>query len=267
LKKIIAFIAVLAFVITIAGTVHAQVDNRTPAEKLASGRAYLKLLDQKIIKYRNMGDDAMVTKLHAQKKGTIARMQVWKAQDESGVSTPVAPVPPPPPPVSVRPATAPSAGLFGLGLLTSADIGYIGGQGSTASILAGGSLVLADPLASGTWIGLSADAVEYKVGLGLTYGKDYSDNTMNAVYVSADGILNLPAEWMGGVDSYLGAQVAYPVYKTTVTGTIGGLVYGGIKGDVGLGGDSYVEVGYGAIRRTGNSTKGVDIKLGQEILL
>jgi len=265
LKKIIALIAVLAFVITIASTVYAQVDNRAPAAKLASGRAYLKLLDQKIIKYRNLGNNAMVKKLQAQKKGTIARMKVWKAQAASPGS--VAPAPPPPPPVAVRPAAAPGAGLFGLGLLTSADIGYIGGQGSTASILLGGSLVLADPLASGTWIGLSADAVEYKVGLGLTYGKDYADVTMNAVYVSADGILNLPAEWMGGIDSYLGTQVNYPVYKSDVSGTIGGLVYAGIKGDVGLGGDSYAEVGYGAIRRTGNSTKGIDVKVGQEILL
>ncbi len=263
MKKIIAFIAVLAFVITIASTVYAQVDNRTPAEKLASGRAYLKLLDKKIIKYRNMGNDAMVKKLQAQKKGTIARMKVWKAQ----AASPGTVAPPPPPPVAVRPAAAPSAGLFGLGLLTSADIGYVGGYQSTASILAGGSLVLADPLASGTWIGLSADAVEYKVGLGLVYGKDSAGANMNAVYVSADGILNLPAEWMGGVDSYLGAQIAYPVYKTDVTGVIGGLIYAGIKGDVGLGGDSYAEVGYGAIRRTGQSTRGIDIKVGQEIML
>jgi len=267
LKKIFALLTVLAFVITIAGTVYAQADDRSPAEKLASGREYLKTLDTKIIKYRNMGDQAMVKNLQAQKASTIARMKVWKAQAEAAGSQPVAPTPPPPPPVAVRPAAAPAAGLFGWGLLTSADLGYIGGQGSTASILAGGSLVFGDPLALGAIVGLPEDSVQYKVGLGLTYGKDYANATMNAVYVSADGILNLPAEWMGGVMTYVGAQVNYPVYKTEVTGTIGGLVYGGLKGDIGLGGNSYCEVGYGAIRRTGNSTKGVDIKIGQEILL
>ncbi len=42
-----------------------------------------------------------------------------------------------------------------------------------------------------------------------------------------------------------------------------------MKGDLGLGlgGDTYAELGYGAIRREGFSTKGIDIKVGQEILL
>jgi hypothetical protein len=268
-KKFIALFALVAFVTVLGGMALAQ-DTRTPAQKLASGRKYLKTLDAKIIRYRKLGNAKVVKNLKAQKVSTIARMKRWKAQVEASVAPPPPPrpvAPPPPPRRVVRPAPAPAAGLFGWGLLTSADIGYITGDSKTASILAGGSLVFDDPLAIGAMLGLSADAVNYKVGLGLTYGKDRNDNTFNAILITADGILNFPAEMMGGVASYVGAQLNYPVYKTDVAGTYGALLYVGIKGDVGLGGLSYAELGYGAIRREGFSTKGIDIKFGQEILL
>ena len=266
MKKFIALFTLLAFSVVLAGMVYA--DSRTPAEKLAAGRAYLKLLDQKIIKHRKLGNTAVVKNLQAQKKSTIARMQTWKAQAE-GAPTPMAPVPPPP--VGVRPAPSPSVGLFGLGLLVSGDIGYIGGEGETRSVLADGALVFADPLAMGALIGLSADAINYKVGLGLTYGNPkVGTENFNAILLTADGILNLPEEWMGGVKSYVGAQVNFPVYNTaTIAGQVGGLLYAGIKGDLelGLGGDTFAELGYGAVRRTGYSTRGIALKVGQEILL
>ncbi|MBU0502121.1 MAG: hypothetical protein KJ811_02625 [Candidatus Margulisbacteria bacterium] len=264
MKKYIALITLFVFAICLAGTVYA--DSRTPAEKLASGRDYLKLLDEKIIKHRNLGNTKVVADLQAQKKTTIARMTEWKAEMQGA---PVAPAPPPPPPMAVRPSPAPSAGLFGWGLLTSADIGYIGGQGSSASILAGGSLVFVDPLAMGSMIGLAADAVNYKVGLGLAYGTAWTGVDERLLMVTADGILNLPADMLGGVASYVGGQVNYPVYKSDPKGKAGGLVYVGIKGDLGLelGGDSYAELGYGAILREGRSTKGIEVKFGQEILL
>lgn len=274
MKKLFALFLVFAFVAACAGMVSAQYDSRTPAEKLDAGRAYLKLLDKKIIRHRKLGNTAVVRKLKVEKKQTITRMKKWKAQAEAEEMAPppppVAPAPPPPPPPRpvVRRAPKPVAtGLFGMGLKTSADVGYITGSGSTASILAGGSIVLDDPMAMGSMIGLADDAVNFKLGLGLTYGKDQADRTFNAVLITFDTVLNLPEDMMGGVASYVGGQANYPVYKSDVTGVIGGFVYGGLKGDVGLGGDSYVEVGYGAVRRTGNSSKGIDIKFGQEILL
>lgn len=270
MKRIVALITVFVFAVALAGMVYAQADTRTPAEKLAAGRAYLKLLDKKIIRLRKAGKMALVRKMQADKKSTIARMKGWKAQAEATEAAPPPPrrvAPPPPPPRRVVRPAAVSAGLFGWGLNTSADIGYITGDGNTASILAAGSIILSDPMAIGSVLGLSDDAVNYKVGLGLTYGKDRNDNTFNALLLTADGILNIPEDALGGIASYVGAQVNYPVYKSDVTGTIGGLLYFGIKGDVGLGGDSYAELGYGAIRRKGYSTKGIDIKFGQEILL
>ena len=65
MKRIIALITVFAFAVVLAGMAYA--DFRSPAEKLSSGRAYLKLLDQKIIKHRKLGNAAVVKDLQAQK--------------------------------------------------------------------------------------------------------------------------------------------------------------------------------------------------------
>ena len=75
MKKLIASLTVFAFCVALAGMVYAEVDTRSPAEKLEAGRAYIKLLDQKIIKYRAQGNAVMVKKLQAEKKGTIAALQ------------------------------------------------------------------------------------------------------------------------------------------------------------------------------------------------
>lgn len=275
MKRIIGLITLFVFAVVLAGAVCAQMDTRSPEEKLAAGRAYLKLLDEKIIKYRKLGNQAKVTLLRGEKVSLIARMKTWKAEIEAAQAPPPpppAPVPPPPPPPPIVEVAPPAAvGLFGWGIKTSADIGYITGDGDTSSLLADGAIVLSDPLAMGSMIGLAEDAINYKIGLGLTYGDDRNGNTFNAILIAGDGILNLPEEALGGIKSYVGGQVNYPIYKTEnrPEGRIGALLYFGVKGDIGLGlgGDSYAELGYGAIRREGFSTKGIELKVGQELLL
>jgi hypothetical protein len=275
LKRIIAVLALFAFGVVLAGAVFAQMDTRTPDEKLAAGRAYLKLLDAKIIKYREQGNQAKVKLLRGEKVSLIARMKMWKAEMEAAQAPPPpppAPVPPPPPPPPmVEMAPPPAVGMFGWGIKTSADVGYIFGDKDTSSFLADGAIVLSDPMAIGSMIGLTEDAINYKIGLGLTAGDDRNGNTFNAILITGDGILNLPAEALGGIKSYVGGQINYPIYKTEdrPAGKIGALLYFGVKGDLGLGlgGDSYAELGYGAIRREGFSTKGIELKVGQELLL
>ena len=274
MKRIIAVFALFVFAVVLAGSVSAAVDTRTPEEKLAAGRDYLKVLDSKIIKYREQGNQEKVKLLRGEKVSLIARMKGWKAEIEAAQAPPPpppAPVPPPPPPPIVEVAPPPAAGLFGWGIKTSADIGYIFGDQDTSSLLADGAIVLSDPMAIGSMIGLAEDAINYKIGLGLTYGDDRNGNTFNALLITGDGILNLPEEALGGIKSYVGGQVNYPIYKTEdrPEGKIGALLYFGVKGDIGLGlgGDSYAELGYGAIRREGFSTKGIELKVGQELLL
>lgn len=253
----------------------AQADTRTPAEKLAAGRAYLKLLDEKIIRHRKAGNAAVVKKLQADKKSTIARMKVWKAESEAAAAPP--PPPPPPrrvaPPPPPRPVAKPApAGLFGWGLNTGYTVGYLAGK----SVVVGrGDLILADPMGIGPMMGLGEKAVSWKLGLGGAMGKDINDVEKKAIPLFIDGVIAIPAEVMGGVESYVGGGVNYVVYGSEkLAGSYGGQIYYGIQGDVGLGGMSYAELNYSIIRSGSDaghdvpySMKGVGISFGTTLML
>lgn len=262
MKKIIALVTMFVFIAALSGMVYAQIDYRSPAEKLEAARAYLKLLDQKIIRLRNAGKMDLVTKMQAEKKGTLARMKAWKAEAEGAPGTPVAPTPPPPP-VTVRPAAAPSAGLFGLGLNTGYTVGYVM-SGSNSAITGRADLILDDPLSLGSLIGLSEKDVNWKVGLGGLSGKGTNDASQNAIAIFVDGILNVSPDLLGGIESYLGGDFNYVVYRS---GNWGGAVYYGIKGDIGLGGKSYIQLSYDWIRASSTTLKGLGINVGTELVL
>ncbi|MFC1571735.1 hypothetical protein ACFL31_04200 [Candidatus Margulisiibacteriota bacterium] len=244
-------------------------DSRGPAEKLEAGRAYLKLLDKKIIRLRKAGKAALVKKMQAEKKSTIARMKGWKAEVESGApSAPVAPRPPASP--SARPVAAGEA-LFGLGLNTGYSVGYVAGNSIVA---ARGDLILADALAIGPMLGLSEDAVSWKVGLGAATGKDINDKSVSSIPLFVDGVVAIPADLLGGIASYVGGGLNYALYGSRAAGTkrlgsVGGQVYYGIQGDVGLGGTSYAELAYSIVRsgNTNYSMKGIGINFGTTLVL
>ncbi|MBN2057580.1 MAG: hypothetical protein JW782_02135 [Candidatus Saganbacteria bacterium] len=281
MKKAIALFTVIAFAVALAGMASAQMDNRTPAEKLASGQQYLKTLDAKIIKYRKLGNAAVVKKLQADKKSTIARMKTWKAQMEAQEAAPpppppaprpVAPAPPPPARPAARPAAPAPAGLFGMGLNTDFTVGYIAGNGV---MFARGDLVLGDALGIGPMLGMSEDSVQWKLGLGAAMGKDINDNEKKALPLMIDGVLNIPADVMGGVESYIGGGVNYVLYGSEkLGGSYGGQVYYGVAGDIGLGGKSYAELAYTIIRSGADaghtvpySMKGIGVNFGTQIVL
>jgi hypothetical protein len=278
LKRIIALITVFVFAVALAGMVYAQVDTRTPAEKLAAGRAYLKLLDQKIIKYRKLGNAAMVTRLRGEKVSLISRMKGWKAEVEAAAAPPAPPAPPvvapppPPPPVVVAPPPPAAAGLFGLGVNTSGSLGYITATEKTSTLTVRGDIMVPDFLQLGPMMGLAADAIGFKFGVGYMDGKDINENQWRAIPIFADGIINFPADLMGGVESYLGGGLNYPI-SGEKTGNVGGQVYYGIQGDLGLGiGKTYGEIGWQIIHTTtdskfARSSKGLSIQIGQQIML
>lgn len=266
MKKSIALFVAFIFALTIIGAVVAQADDRSPAEKLESGRAYLKTLDKKIIKYRKLGNTKMVANLKAQKTSTIARLQAWKAEMEAGVSAP-SPVAPVPPPVTVKPVAAPSAGLFGWGLNTILSGQYINtGKGQLSGTVGlKGDLVLDDFIGAGPMVGLSADTIKYKLGVG---GYD-GGGGMKAIPVYAGGIINLPADMLGGVESYLTGGLNYVVYGNGRTsGKIGGDAYFGLKFDLGLGlGATGFELGYSVVRSNTVTSKGLSFSVSQPIAL
>lgn len=256
MKKAIALLVVLAFVVALAGISSAA----TPAQI----RAYIGQLNKKLAVAQKSNDTARVAKLKV-----LLNEQKGKLAEAEGVAPPppVA-VPPPPPPAKI----APSAGgaLFGWGLKTAGSLGYV----MNKSVLAvRGDALLPDPLGLGPIVGLPADSVMYKVGLGYITGKDNTDLDFRAVPLYVDGVIMLPADVLGGIESYLGGGVNYLLSRTGKTsGSIGGQIYYGILGDLGLGaGKAFGQVGY-SILRTGDkdyprSAKGITAELGYSLVL
>jgi hypothetical protein len=238
MKKLIALFVICGLMVGVAGIYSADAAVKKPVKKVV----------KKVVK--------KTVKKAVVKKAPVAPI--------APPPPPVAPVPPPPPPVVVRPAPAPT-GMFGWGLNTDVALGYISGK----SVVVGrADLILDDPLALGSMLGLSARAINYRIGIGAASGNDINDVSMKAIPVFVDAILNLPADWMGGIESYVGGGLNYTVYGTgQKTGTYGGAVFAGVAGDLGLGGKSFVEVGYSAIRPDKRSGKGVGISFGQQIML
>jgi len=253
MKKLVALLVVAAFVVSLVGEVLAQ----NFEEEAAKVRAYLKVIDAKIKDARAKKQTARLKKLQAEKAATLARWNKLKASMEAAPPppppAPVAPVPPPPPaPVAVKPAAP--AGLFGMGLNTVLTGAYVNtGKGTiSGSVGALGSLVLDDFVGLGPMIGLSANAIKYTVGAGAYYG----GGGLKAIPVRAGGIITLPADLLGGLESYLAGGLNYVVYGNgQTTGKIGGDAAFGINVDLGLGlGKTGIELGTTVVRSNTVST-------------
>lgn len=265
MKRSVAWLVVLAFVVAIASVVFA----RTLEEEKQAVRDYLKVIDAKIVKARKAGQAVKVTKLQAEKKGTLARWDKLKAEMEGVIAPPpppVAPVPPPRAPVVAAPAAA-GAGLFGMGINTNLAGQYVStGKGSiSGSIGVMGNWVLDDMIGLGSMVGLSASAVKYKVGAGGFYG----GGGLKAIPVYGGGIINLPPEWMGGLESYLTGGLNYVVYGNgSKPGNLGGDVYFGMLFDLGMGlGKTGFEVGYNVVRSNTETSKGISLSVSQPLVL
>lgn len=272
MKKMIALFIAVTFVATVAGMAF----GRTLEEERDAVRAYLKVVDAKIIKYRKAGNTAKMKVLQAEKAGTLRRWEKLKAQMTAPVAPPpVAPAPPPPPPVVVKPAPAGPAPLLGLGWNTVMTGTYLNtGKGKISGGLgARADYLVDDMLGIGSLIGLSNDSVKYRVGLGAFYGADNYNRRIQALPLYVDGVLNMPAEWMGGIESYVGGGLNYVLYGSgKTTGTYGVQAYIGMKSDLGLGlGKTNFELGYGIIRANGSTpktvAKGLTLSIGQDLVL
>jgi hypothetical protein len=261
MKKAIIFVVTIAFIASITSVAF----GRTIDEEKQAVRDYLKVIDAKIIKARKAGQSAKVTMLKGEKSATLARWNKLKASLE------VAPVPPPPPvapapaPVAVKPATF--AGVLGMGLNTSWSGQYINtGKGQiSGSIGLKGDMVLDDFVGLGPMVGLSANAVKFKLGLGGYYG----GGGLKAIPVYAGGVINLPADMTGGLETYLTGGLNYVVYGNGQTsGKIGGDVYVGFNADLWSGlGKTGFQIGYSIVRSNAVSSKGLAFSVSQPIVL
>jgi hypothetical protein len=273
MKKAIIFVVVMAFMASVASVAF----GRTLEEEKQAVRDYLKVIDAKIIKYRKAGNTAKMVVLQKEKQGTLARWEKLKASMEAAPVTPPPPPPvapvPPPAPVAVK--AAPSAALFGWGMNTCWTGSYLmtgkgkinGGLGAKAEV------VLDDMFGLGSMVGLQADSVKWKVGLGGLYGVDINGARIKAIPVNFDGLVMLPADWMGGMSTYVGAGLNYTVYGSGQTsGSYGAEVYVGMLTDLGLGlGKTGFELGWAAVRANGStpalSAKGLTLSVSQMLML
>lgn len=263
MKRLVALLIVVAFVAGLAAVAFADA---SPAEI----RVYIRQLNGKLAVAKKAGDRARVNKLTQMIAVQNKRLAEAEAAEMAPPPPPSRVAPPPPPPRRVAPPPPEGAGMLGMGVNTSVEIGLIAGMvGLTGNVL------LEDPMGIGPMIGLPANAVQWKLGLGYAQGKDTNSNDWKCIPLIIDGVINLPADVMGGVESFVGGGLNYVIYRTGQTGgSYGVQAYVGIQGDMGLGlgGKTYGEVGY-SILRTGTSDKGayssksVTVLVGQKILL
>lgn len=217
--------------------------------------------------------DAAVAKKVVKKKVAVkkapAKKIVKPAPAPFVAPPPPMAVPPPPPPPVARPVAPAPTGMLGLGLNTAVDAGLIAGlMGLT------GSVILPDPMGLGPMVGLPANAVMWKLGAGYAQGKDKSSKDFRAPNLLVEGLINLPADMMGGIETYVGGGLNFIVGRAG-GGSYGGEAYVGAKGDLGLGGKTYGQLGLG-ILRTGSVSPAINgrttgfalgVVVGQTILL
>jgi hypothetical protein len=250
MKKLISLLVVLGLLVGVAGVYDVNAAEKKVAKKVVT---------KKVKK---------VTKTAPMRKSAPSMAPVAPAPPPP----PVAPLPPAKAPMVAKPMAAP-ASLLGLGL--NADLSgsylYTGktGKGSTSGALAlEAGLLLDDPLMLGSLVGLSANAVKYRVGVGGFYGGS-GIKAIKAIPVLVEGIINLPADMMGGMETYVGGGVNYVLYGNGKTsGKVGGGIFYGLRGDLGMGmGKTAVEIGWSAVRSKTVSDKGVTVSVSQALAL
>jgi hypothetical protein len=219
-----------------------------------------------------------INNLKARLKGRIAAEQKLIDQQKAAVGAPTPPPPPvapvpPPAPVAVK--AAPSAALFGWGLNTAWTGTYLNtGKGKINGALgAKAEVVLDDMSGLGGMVGLQANSVKWKVGLGGLYGADINGNRIKAIPVNFDGVVMLPAAWLGGISAYVGGGLNYTVYGSEQkAGALGAELYVGMLTDLGLDmGKTGLELGWAATRADGStpdlSAKGLTLSVSQMLAL
>jgi hypothetical protein len=258
MKRLIALLVVLGFFVGVVSMSEAATAKKAPAKKVVAKKVVAKkVVAKKVVK-------------------KVVKKAVKKAAPKVA---PIAPPPPPvapvPPPAPVAVKAAPSAALFGWGVNTAWTGTYLmTGKGRINGCLGGkAEVVLDDMFGLGSMIGLQANSVKWKVGLGGLYGVDINGKRIKAIPVNFDGVVSLPAEWMGGMSTYVGAGLNYTVYGSGQTsGSYGAEVFAGMLTDLGLGlGKTGIELGWAAIRADGStpklSAKGLTLSVSQMLTL
>jgi hypothetical protein len=184
------------------------------------------------------------------------------------------PPPPPPPDVYETESLKKDTGLFGWGLNTDIGGHYLlnrtGQEGLLGVIGVKGDLVLEDPLHLGSKIGLSEDAFEYKLGLGINVGNDINNEPIFSIPLYSEMVVYLKEGSLFGLDPFVGAGLNFNIMGTD--GTMGGMgvqLFGGILADFGFeSGKTGLSLGY-STNRVGDirSAEGLTFSVTQPLIL
>ena len=235
MKKLITVFVFALFVGSMAMAVAPDMASADQAE-IAKVKTYISSLEVKLSKAPKAKKAAIATQL----KGAKARLA--KLEAEAAVEAMQAPAAP----RYVAPAPSYTAPMARPMLAKSTpDWALEGNLGAVAGILGvNGALRYNIPT---SWFGMSGWSV--RGGAGFATGT-ISGATRRAVTVFGDALVALPAEWTGGIESYVGGGLNYPATATGGSGQLGGQAFVGVQtaDPLGMGGKMYLEVGYGVLR-------------------
>ncbi len=188
-----------------------------------------------------------------------------ETETDTGDDDDMPPPPPPPPTVTTRevvPLTS-STGLFGWGLSTDLSGLVLSGDKSLWGIR--GNLIFFDPLALGGKIGLSEDAIEYKLGLGYV-----SSNDFYSIPLFADVVVYLKEGSLFGLDPYVGAGMINNLSGTGgASGGLGGHIYVGVLTNwANDAGRTSISLGHGTYKvGSTHSASGIFLAITQPFIL
>lgn len=234
MKKLLTVFVFALFVGSMAMAVAPDIASADQAE-ISKVKAYISLLESKWAKAPKAKQATIASML----KGAKARLA--KLEAEAAIEAMQAPAAPryvaPAPSSYTTPKPAMAKG--------TPDWAIEGNVGAVAGIFGvNGALRYNIPT---SWFGMSGWAV--RGGSGFASGT-VSGANRRAVSLFGDVLVAVPAEWTGGIDSYVGGGLNFPVRTGGTTGQIGGQAFVGIQTSdpMGMGGKLYLEVGYGVLR-------------------
>jgi len=249
LKKAILFFAIIAFI----GAGTALVTAKTLDDELYATGQYLNSIDAKLNDLKKQSPTATNMekgkKLRAEKNATIAKLKKLKAE-----KTPPAPAEKIIIEKQKEVVLVPmqKKGSFGWGLLTDVSVGYLGGNSVT--------------VIRANWVipSLFHPRIDYRLGLGYLTGSDLLNQSFRTIPVYVGGTISLPLNLP--FETYVAGGLNFVVYGSQQkSGSLGGDISVGARGNIGLGQKSFIDIGWSGVHDSGNySARGLAVNVGTQ---
>ncbi|MFH0887368.1 MAG: hypothetical protein V1843_04295 [bacterium] len=239
--RISAIILLLFFIFSIAGF-----SNPVYGDDISKIKNRLKVLNKRYPRAKSRAQKAKIKKEMISLKARLSGLIAADLELPPAPPPPPPPAPPPPEPTRVPEKAQPKTGGTEVGLKAGMHAGGYGAIGEVSF-----------PLGSLKDMGIG-DAVG-RFGVGYVQGTiPNTSQTVKMVPVSFDVLIFPGKETMGGQEAYVGGGVNYLAARSgdRKPGNFGPQIFIGIQGDpMGMGGKTFIEVGYSYLRTGGQSTQ------------